>query len=119
MNNGQINELIATIQRLQISLTQTQVELNRVRRQVRNNEEAEEGADRRDRQEATEEREGFRIGDQVRILNGVRLSGNIRNSRNVEGVIIRFTSTYVIVRITPPVGRYQDVRQAFHNVQSL
>ena len=119
MNNDQINNLILTISRLQVSLNQTQQELNQVRREINNNNQNAPA-----QPPAAEEREGLRIGDRVRILNGVRISGNIRNSRNVEGTVHRFTGTYVIVRVSIPstragVDRYQDVRRAFHNVERL
>ena len=120
MNNDQLNYLIDNIQRLQISWNQTQTELNTVRTQLR---EATEGAPARQegaQAPRVEEREGLQIGDTVRILNGVRLSGMLRNSRNVQGIINRFTGTYVIVRVNlQGVGRYQDVRRAFHNVERL
>jgi len=123
MNNDQINNLILTISRLQISLNQTQQELNQVRSELSNNN---QNAPDPPRQQPTvvEEREGLRVGDKVRKLNGVRISGSVRNSRNVEGSIIRFTGNYVIIRVnlTPTragVERYQDVRRAFHNVERL
>ena len=121
MNNDQLTELIDNIQRLQISLNQTQTELNTVRRQLR--EATEEAPARRNGAQAprVEEREGLQIGGTtVRILNGVRLSGTLRNSRNVQRIINRFTGTYVIVRVNlQGVDRYQDVRRALHNVERL
>jgi len=123
MNNDQINNLILTISRLQISLNQTQQELNQVRSELNNNNQNAPDPPR-GQPPAVEEREGLRIGDTVRILNGVRISGSIRNSRNVEGTIHRFTGTYVIVSVSitstrAGVERYQDVRRAFHNVERL
>lgn len=126
MNNDQIDNLIRTISRLQIELNQTQQQLDHVRRQVNNNNinQNEPRPPEPPQPPIGEEREGFRVGDTVRILNKVRLSGSIRSSRNVEGVVSRFTGNYVIVCVplTPireGVGRFQNVRRAFHNIERL
>jgi len=119
MNQGQIDDLIQTIERLQISLTRTQAQLNQVREDINNQAEAPQQP-RREPQEAFN---NLAIGDRVTILNGVRLSGSIRNTRGVEGTIIRFSHSYVFVRVPLPsrtgVERYQDVRRAPHNLELL
>jgi len=121
MNQEQVDELIRNINRLQISLNRTQTELDQVRNQIRNqNAEDPQPAQAR---APREEFNGLSIGDSVRILNRVRLSGSARYSQGVQGVINRFGSSYVFVRVPLPsrnnVDRYQDVRRAPHNIERL
>jgi len=117
MNTQEIDLLIEQIQSIQINLINTRDQLNLIRDrvvQVKDNvpnpPDPEEGTDR-----------PLNIGDNVEILNPVRLRGSIRSSRNVRGTVHRFTQgDYVIVRVVlrsrNNVETYQDIRRARHNV---
>jgi len=121
MNQEQVDELIRNINRLQISLNRTQAELDQVRNQI-GNQNAEDPQPAQARV-PREEFNGLSVGDSVRILNRVRLSGSARYSQGVQGVINRFGSSYVFVRVSLPsrnnVDRYQDIRRAPHNIERL
>ena len=121
MNNNIIDELIERIEQLQLSLRQTQADLNQVRSELDNNQ-REERARRVERE--TDERDGLNIGDRVRILNRVQLRNSSRGQTNIEGIIVRFTNVYVIISVhigqtREGVDRYQEVRRAKHNVRKL
>ena len=119
MNQEQVDELIRNINNLQISLNRTQAELDQVRRQVANQDAQQPNQARVPREEFN----NLSIGDRVRILNRVRLSGSARYSQGVEGIINRFSSSYVFVRVPLAsrnnVDRYQDIRRAPHNLERI
>lgn len=114
-----IEQIIESINRLQIIVTDTQRQITDLKRQ----------ADKIQRENKNTNQSSLdpelRIGDTVIILNPVRLRGNIRLSRNVRGEIKRFTQPYVVVRVRLPVSRftgteeYQEVKRAAHNLQKI
>jgi len=114
MSDNEIQQLSRTIERLQISLNNTQQELTRVRA----------SSDRRIEREGDTDT-ALNIGDSVLITNPVRLRGSIRSTRNVRGRIVRFTNAYVIVQVniqnTLLSGgqRYQEIRRASQNLEKI
>ena len=119
MNATEIDHLISQIEQLQITVNRTRTQLKDIRNRLERNDEP------RVQEEQQEEDEDpnrdLRIGDQVEVLNSVRLRGSIR-SRGVRGTVVRFTNTYVIVRVILPnitrngVAQYQEIRRATHNL---
>ena len=120
MNADEINHLITHIEQLQITVNQTRIQLTEIRDRLANEPQPANQA-----QEQAEENENrsLRIGDRVEILNAVRLRGSLRSSRGVQGSIVRFTGTYVIVRVVVNlrnnVESYQDIRRAPHNIARI
>jgi len=114
MTDNEIQHLTSTIERLQITLNNTQEELTRVRASIERRTEREGNTD-----------STLNIGDSVLITNPVRLRGSLRSTRNVRGRIVRFTNAYVIVQVniqnTLLSGgqRYQEVRRASQNLQKI
>lgn len=119
--NKDIDHIIDSIKRLQIVLTETQKQIadlkqltDRIQGEKENND-----------QEGQNTHQELFIGDTVEILNSVRLRGNIRSIRNVRGEIVRFTLSYVVVRVKLPVssflGRneFQDIKRAAHNLRKI
>jgi len=126
MNANEIDALIEQIEHLQVTVNQTRRELTRIRNRVDDNNNAEvpeprPAAGQGGREEQDPNRE-LRVGDQVELLNAVRLRGAIRSSRGVIGTVDRFTNTYVIVRVEltntrrNSVAQYQEIRRAPHNL---
>jgi len=119
MNQNQIDELVRNIERLQISLTRAQTELDQVRTQVINQNIREPEP----QPAVVPENTPPHIGDRVRILNRVRLSGSARYSQGVEGTVIRVGRHYTFVRVPLPsrngVERFQDIKRAPHNLERL
>jgi len=118
MNQEEIQALIENIDRLQISLNRTQGEIDQLR--SRFEQERRAGNSRR----VDRENQIIEVGDRVRINNGVRLKGSISSSKDIEGNIIRFTKSYVIVNVALKknkngVDRYQEIRRAPHNLTRL
>jgi len=118
MNADEINHLITQIEQLQLTVNQTSNQLTEIRNRLETNEQQPENQQR----EADENRP-LAIGDRVEIVNAVRLRGSLRSSRGVQGDILRFTGTYVIVRVSVNlrngVESYQDIRRAPHNLARI
>ena len=81
------DKLAEIIEQIQTKLEDFKIQIEELKDQI-NQEEAQQEAKR-----------PLAIGDTVRILNSVRLGGEIRRKDGVKGKIVRFTDKFVIVRV--------------------
>lgn len=123
MNVDEIDNLITQIEALRIVITTAQREVTQIRDRIANNENNQQNAQAEVEAQEEEDDGSLRIGDRVEILNAVRLRGSLRSSRGVRGSIVRFTGTYVIIRVASNssngVETYQDIRRAPHNIARI
>ena len=92
MNATEIDHLISQIEQLQLTVNQTRTQLTDIRNRLGRNNEPREAQAEEQQEENEDPNRDLRIGDQVEVLNSVRLRGSIRSSRNVRGTVVRFTN---------------------------
>ena len=95
------------IEDLTNQLLEVTQQLNDLRLQVRREREEAEAA--RQTSQTNNNRRGLQIGDRVVILN------NHQNLRGVEGIVIRLTTTFVIIRTD--TGR--EITRGKQNIQQI
>jgi len=126
MNATEIDHLISQIEQLQLTVNRTRTQLTDIRSRIEENDNAQQPPQAEpDQHQGGDEEDpnrDLRLGDRVEILNPVRLRGTVRSRRGVRGTVVRFTHTYVIVRVILQntnrngVEQYQEFRRASHNL---
>jgi len=119
MNNEAIERLTAQLNRLQIEVNNIQREL--LEATQNNNNEQEVRNQRNESHTHVRGGSSLNVGDKVLIKNKLRLLGISYPKRSVTGVVVRFTSLYVILSVEVPgtVEVYQEVKRASYNLERV
>ena len=130
----EIQSLIERLETLELTLSNTQSEVAHIRRQLRDvarsegrsEEKPKEGLIRVTSGRISHTTRSLQVGDRVRILNAVKLTGHTHPIHNCQGVIDRFTrKRFVIVHVhnkKRPAhlrGVFDEVRRERQNVELI